>query len=245
MKISEVLRRMLITRKCVLCNELIDYDRKAPICDDCETCWDDLLEVRCNRCGGDRHNCSCLPALVKKYFPISSWGVFYTSGNSDEANMLVFRLKYRRIKDVIDLCTEVMKDSLLETCRNRGINYKDYAVTYSPRRKSSKRKYMFDHAREMAKRLAKILEIDFVDALENIGTKEQKTLTYIERRKNAQSSYILKSNFKSKHKKYFLVDDIMTTGSTLVYCSRLLYEAGANEVIPVTYAKDNYKYKGD
>ena len=104
---------------------------------------------------------------------------------------------------------------------------------------------MFDQAREMAKYLAEILELDFVEALENKGKKEQKKLSAIERRKNAQSAFVLKKNFENKHKKYFLVDDIMTTGSTLVYCSRLLFEAGAREVVPVTYAKDNYKYKGD
>ena len=67
----------------------------------------------------------------------------------------------------------------------------------------------------------------------------------VERRRNAQGAYVLKKNFENKYKKYFLVDDIITTGSTLVFCSRLLHEAGATDVIPVTYAKDNYKTKGD
>lgn len=245
MRVNEFFRRMLITRKCLFCDEVIDYEREEPICDDCEEAWDDYLEVRCNRCGGDRHTCSCLPILIKKNFPISSWSVFYNKGNNDPANLLVFVLKYWRYREAIRFCTRVMKNMLLENCRKHNVNYREFAVTYSPRRKTNKKRYLFDHAREMAKYLAELLELDFVEALENKGKKEQKKLSALERRKNAQDSYKLKKNFESKHKKYFLVDDIMTTGSTLVYCSRLLLAAGATEVIPVTYAKDNYINKGD
>ncbi len=245
MKISEIIRRMLIPRKCLLCDEPIGYKKEVPICEDCEGDWDDFIEIRCNRCGGDRHTCSCLPVLIRKNFEIVSWSVFYNSGSQDPANLLVFALKYLRYREAINFCTKVMKDMLLENCRKHGVNYKEFAVTYSPRRKAKRGLYMFDQAREMAKYLAELLELDFVEALENKGKKEQKKLSAIERRRNAQSSFILKKDFVNKHKKYFLVDDIMTTGATLVYCSRLLINAGATEVIPVTYAKDNYKHKGD
>lgn len=245
MKISEALRRMLLTRKCLICDEVIDYERENPICDDCEEAWDEYLEARCNKCGGDRYTCSCMPMLVKKNFNIVSWSVFYNKENKDAANSIIFMLKYWRHREAIMFCTKTMKNMLLDVCKKHNINYKEFAVTYSPRRKVSIRKHLFDHAREMAKYLAELLEIEFVDALENTGKKEQKKLSAIERRRNAQKSYKLKKNFVNKHKKYFLVDDIMTTGSTLVYCSRLLFDAGASEVIPVTYAKDNYKIKGD
>ena len=244
-KIAEAIRRMLIPRKCLLCNEPIDYEKDMPICEDCENEWDDFIEVRCNRCGADRHKCSCLPTLIRRNFPLVSWSVFYNTGSQDPANLLVFSLKYLRYREAIRFCTTVMKDMLLENCRRHGINYKEFAVTYAPRRKIKKALYMLDQGREMAKYLAEILELDFVEAIENKGKREQKRLSALERRKNAQSSFVLKKNFENKHKKYFLVDDIMTTGATLVYCSKLLFEAGAQEVIPVTYAKDNYNFKGD
>ena len=245
MKAREIFRRMLITRKCLICDDVIDYDRENPICDDCEEIWDEYLEVRCNRCGGDRHTCSCLPILVKKHFNVASWGVFYNKGDKEGANYIIIKLKYWRYREAIKHCTRIMKNMLLEVCKKHNINYREFAVTYAPRRKNSIKRYWFDHAKEMAKYLAKDLGIDFVDALENIGEKEQKRLSAIERRRNAQESYVLKDKFENKHKKYFLIDDLMTTGSTLVYCSRLLYNVGATEVIPVTYAKDNYINKGD
>jgi len=43
-KITEAIRRMLIPRKCLLCNEPIDYEKDMPICEDCENEWDDLLK---------------------------------------------------------------------------------------------------------------------------------------------------------------------------------------------------------
>lgn len=248
MNFLEFLKRMFLSRLCLLCDESIDFDAKIPICEDCMEYWDDLLETRCNRCGEDRHTCNCLPRIVKKNFNICIWSVFYTPSYHDDfvnPNILVYRLKYAKYRECINFCAEMMKKSIIESCYKHGVNYKEFAVTYSPRRRHNRIKYEFDQAKELAKKIAELLNVDFVESLENIGTLEQKKLSAIERRRNAQDSYKLKDKFINKHKKYFLVDDIMTTGSTLLYCSRLLKDAGASEVIPVTYAKDNYKYKGD
>ena len=248
MKFLEFLKRMFTDRTCVLCDESIDFDMETPICEDCTELWDELLETRCNRCGEDRHTCNCLPRIAKKNFGICIWSVFYTPSQTDDLvnpNFLVYRLKYSKNHECINFCATMMKKSIVESCRKHGINYKEFAITYSPRRWHNKVRYEFDQAKELAKKIAELLEIEFVETLENIGKLEQKKLTAIERRRNAQGSYKLKDKFVNKYKKYFLVDDIMTTGSTLVYCSKLLIGAGANVVIPVTYAKDNYKYKGD
>lgn len=251
MNFKTFLRKMFSTRTCVLCEDAISWDQKSYICEDCFEEWDNLLETRCNLCGEDRHTCNCLPKMIRKNFKICSWAVFYTpsaineNGEKSLANLLVFRLKYSKFRSCINFCAEVMKDALIETCHKHGINYKEYAVTYSPRRKFNRIRYEYDQSKELAKRLAQLLNIDFVETLENIGKDEQKKLSAIERRRNAQNSYILKKDFVNKYKKYFLVDDIITTGSTLVYCARLLQLAGATDIIPVTYAKDNFKYKGD
>ena len=248
MKLLDFIRRMFVARICILCDEAIDRDQKSPFCEDCVEEWDNLLETRCNRCGEDRHTCNCLPHLVRKNFKICCWSVFYTPNHSEEislTHLLVYRLKYSKYRDCINFCAEVMKNSLIECCKKHGVNYKEYAITYSPRRLHNRLRYEFDQSKELAKRIAFLLGLDFVEALDNIGHSEQKKLSAIERRRNAQESYKLKKGFVNNHKKYFIVDDIMTSGATLVYCSRLLYGAGATDVIPVTYAKDNYKYKGD
>ncbi len=248
MRLAEFFKIMLFNRLCLMCDEPIDRDQKLPICDDCLEDWDNLLETRCNSCGEDRYTCKCLPRIAKKNFNVCCWSVFYSPSKPDElnlANLLVYRLKYSKYRECINFCAEVMKESLMECCYKRGINYKEYAVTYSPRRWHNRVRYEFDQARELAKRIAELLGLEFVETLQNIGTNEQKKLSAIERRRNAQESYAIKKNFENKHKKYFLVDDIMTTGATLVYCARLLYGVGATDVIPVTYAKDNLKCKGD
>ena len=242
------LKRMLLTRTCLLCDDAMSWDQNQPLCPDCIDVWDELLETRCNRCGEDRHTCNCSPRLARKNFKICCWSVFYTPTKSTDdvsTALIVYRLKYAKYRACINFCAEVMKDSILECCHKHGINYKEYAITYSPRRWHNRIRYEFDQSKELAKRIAKLLNLEFVDAIRNVGFDEQKSLSAIERRRNAKESYALKKNFVNKHKKYFLVDDIMTTGSTLVYCAQLLYGVGATDVIPVTYAKDNYKYKGD
>ena len=244
MKISEILRRMLITRKCILCDEPIDYERENPFCDDCEKIWDEHYDVRCATCGNEISICSCLPPLVKKNFGNCFWCVFYNSGGKASYDSIIYSLKYERRRETILFCAGMMKKAIINGCKKHGIDYRDFVVTYAPRRKHSINKYMLDHSRELAKHLSKMLNLDFVEAISNIGEDEQKTLNKIERRENARKSYELKEGFVSEHRNYFLVDDIVTTGATLLYCSRLLYEAGAEKVIPITYAKDNYR-KGD
>ena len=245
MNVGLFFRKMLITRKYILCLEPISYDLKEPFCEDCESEWDDFLEVRCNRCGSDRFSCTCLPAMVRKNFHDVCWSVFYNPKSDRPSDLLVYKLKYQRNREIINFCAMLMKKSLERYCHKHSINYREFAITYVPRRRWNRQLYMLDQSKELAKQLSLLLGIEFVDSMINKGKTDQKKLSAIERRRNAQGAYVLKKNFENKYKKYFLVDDIITTGSTLVFCSRLLHEAGATDVIPVTYAKDNYKTKGD
>ena len=80
--------------------------------------------------------------------------------------------------------------------------------------------------------------------LVNVGETEQKGLSKDDRALNAAESYEYIENSIGENKNIFLVDDIMTSGATLYACAFHLYSAGALNVVPVVFAKDNYKTKG-
>ena len=51
-----------------------------------------------------------------------------------------------------------------------------------------------------------------------------------------QGAFALKHPAKIKDKKIILVDDVITTGSTITECGRVLIEAGANKVFALSTA---------
>ena len=54
------------------------------------------------------------------------------------------------------------------------------------------------------------------------------------RRANVSDAFRLKSGAKVDGKRFILIDDIITTGSTVEKCESLLLEAGAAEVHPAS-----------
>ena len=99
-------------------------------------------------------------------------------------------------------------------------------------------KYGYDHGREVARAFAKKLGLSYMDCFDNSGEKEQKTLDRRERYANAKQSYSLKKNVDVKNKNFIIIDDVLTTGSTISACLTLLKERGAKSVVAVCFAKD-------
>ena len=245
MNIIDNLRKAFIPRPCVICDEIVGYDLKVALCDDCVEEWDKQVNMTCNRCGNKKDDCKCISPLVKKAFPFICWSVFYTGSDQIfSPDVIVFNLKHTNSYAVFEFCAEMMKRTIISRCKAHNVDYREYAVTFTPRSKHNILKYGFDQSKEVAKLLAKKLGVPFVETLRNTGKKEQKKLNKIERDENARNSYALIKNFENKHKKYFLIDDVLTSGATMFHCARILFDAGAETIIPVAYCKDNIK-KGD
>lgn len=239
------LRRIFFPKKCIICTDPIPYEEKVPICDDCIEAWDDQIHMECHTCGAMAKDCNCIPKELRSVSSFACWSVFYT-GNMEppSPDMIIYYLKKFNSWQVYDFCAEMMVKSIRSQCAKHNENYKEYVVTYSPRSPQKYYKIGVDQSEELAKEISKKLGIPFVKSLENVGSKEQKKLNREQRIKNAQTSYRLHKNFESKNYKYFLVDDVLTTGATLYHCAELLLKSGAQAVVPVTYCKDNIK-KGD
>lgn len=241
MKLSEIIKRTFITRKCIICGELISYDEKEPFCEKCSELWESQVNIKCKRCSYDREYCMCLPDKVKSIsHGVAVWSVFYDSSSENQMNNIVYTIKRQGYRDSIDFCAGEIKKRLLYICNLHNINPSEYEITYPSRKRSGISKYGFDHVKRLANALSAKLGIKSVRLFANCGKDDQKELNKRERLKNAQKSYkIINAQYVSG-KKFFLVDDVMTTGATLYACANLLYENGAADVIPVTYAKDNF-----
>jgi predicted amidophosphoribosyltransferase len=76
------------------------------------------------------------------------------------------------------------------------------------------------------------------NCFKNVGKKEQKTLTKLERMQNALQSFIPLDGINVEGKKFILIDDVITSGSTINACASLLKRMGAKSVVAVCFAKD-------
>jgi competence protein ComFC len=181
-----------------------------------------------------------MPRLIKqtsKYGFVSC--VFYNPDTNLVANNLIFTLKRDLDVDLINFFVDMMVKNLKSLAKRHGLNLSEYTVTYVTRRKAGKRKYGFDHTRYLAKTVAKKLGIECQKALLNVGETEQKSLTKVERLENAKISYKINEKADIRGRKYLLIDDIITSGATMKACADVLRENGAEEIIPVSFAKNN------
>jgi ComF family protein len=242
MKIKEFFARMFSVRTCFLCDETIDYDSKLPFCDECILDWYDAMDVLCKECGMTAENCTCLPEKIREInHSIAGFGYFYTPSHFTPVNKMVYAMKESRDYHIFNFAIKTIHKTVVKLCIKHKLNYKKFVVTFPPRREDSIYKYGHDHAKILAQGLAKELDIKLEDCFYNDGKEAQKELTKSSRLANALHSYSLCENIDVKGKNFFIVDDVMTSGATLCACARLLKKAGANQVVPITFAKDMRK----
>lgn len=97
----------------------------------------------------------------------------------------------------------------------------------------------YDQAELLARVLAETLDRPIVPALRKMrDTVEQSSLDSVDARaQNAAGAYECVDPAAVEGKRVLLVDDIITTGSTLSSCTRVLLDAGAGEVWAAVFAR--------
>ena len=91
----------------------------------------------------------------------------------------------------------------------------------------------------LCKELAKMtkLPIDYTSLIRIKNTKPQVEFDGKNRKRNVKNAFIVKNVKAIKGKRIVLIDDIMTTGSTLKECAETLIKAGAESVDALTVAR--------
>lgn len=200
--------------------------------------YNEVKQRNCSRCAHILSECTCSNKFLEKHYVKRLIKIYrYVQHHENIAsNSLIYSLKRDNRRDVLDFLS-----SELECAVRNGIeNPKDFVVTNVPRRRTSVKKYGIDHAKLLAKSLAKRLGCEYDSLLISKSKRPQKSTHGEERIKNALFGM---KNISLKNKRIILVDDIATTGASLGACASLLHSSGAVEivgaVISVAY-KDEY-----
>ena len=114
-----------------------------------------------------------------------------------------------------------------EAARSFGLAFQ--AVVWTPMSDKKLRQRGYNQSELLARTVAKELGLPALAALEQVrDTGSQHSLSLVQRVDNVRDAY--RASPFVKGKELLLVDDIVTTGATLLSCAQSLYRAGAKSV---------------
>lgn len=114
--------------------------------------------------------------------------------------------------------------------QNFDLSEIDY-ITYVPI--FMDKKFKFNHCKRLAKHLSKHINIPCESLLiKTIKTAKQHDLDYESRKKNIKNAFSSTTDLHGKG--ILIVDDIITTGSTLSECINILSSSGAKKIFAAT-----------
>ena len=132
---------------------------------------------------------------------------------------------------IVDWLAEAMRDPRLE-----GRTF--HAIIPVPLHSARERERGFNQAALLAKLLGRTSGIPVQDALNRVRyTTTQTAFDRAERIENLRGAFQVRENSDVRNMRLLLVDDVLTTGSTLSECARVLKKSGALSVHAITAAR--------
>jgi ComF family protein len=126
---------------------------------------------------------------------------------------------------------------MLNTLRKYNIEAGDYLVVPVPTATSRIRERGFGHSELLAKKIAQMLQVPYANALHRLGQTRQLGSKRDERLVQLSSSFALSNYKKIQGRKILLIDDVVTTGGTIIAATKTLRAAGAKQVDALLLAK--------
>ena len=209
--------------------------------------WQGLLEIiypresYCIICGKEECNgiCdSCRSGIKQIEYIVSEKNevIINSYGHYGGAlKSLILRLKYHRDFTAGDILAELLGDYIKE-----NIDYKDYVISYIPMSKKSQKKRGFNQCEYIAKKAAYDLSIRNVSVLFKCReTKEQKRLMRQDRFENVKGAFGVYVKRLEGIENIILIDDVTTTGATMVEVYEVLKKYGVKKIKLLTLAKSH------
>ncbi len=232
MNIREELYRLFCVPKCVCCNSALKSGESV-LCNNCMKTYLGEKVRDCSFCFSEIHKCVCTPksfkaAKIHHLFKISR---YFSNLEDSPTKKLVFALKKSNLNAVMNFMAEELTNRIRE---HYAEDVSNIIIVPIPRRKKNVIKYGYDHAYELAKRISNKLGCHTLSALKSATKREQKGLTREERHKNIK--FTLKHKFDLEGKRVLILDDIVTTGASMLEASRLLFSLSPKEVVGACFA---------
>lgn len=227
---------------CLICDDELQKTTAYGLC---LACFDKLEFIKdgiCKKCGRKQSNEAdfCLTCQEhKRCFDFARSCVVY----NDMAKELVRGIKFGHKKYFGKYLSAYLIDRYKEVYGNIAID----CIVPVPLSKERRKERGYNQAEIIARYLAEAIQIPLDSTLVEkvLPNKEQAKLSGKEREENVVGVYEVARKEDVTGKNILIVDDVMTTGSTLSELARILKQAKANEVFALTFASTSYKTQGE
>ena len=244
---------LLFPPKCACCGELLEFcglgTELAALCHNCRKRWDSELLDTCGVCGVAVTDCNCMTeALCRAKCDGFRKRVYYIHGNrSAVQNRILFKIKDQPAASAVEFLADELQQTLGSMLQEEHLRKSETVLVYFPRNRRSAAMRGTDQGKRLAYALSERVGIPVVRALRRRwGTEQQqKHLNMRQRRKNAKAAYAARKKLSLKGKSVILIDDIVTTGSTMAAGVRLLRKIGAERVYALSIAADDQQKNGN
>lgn len=211
---------LLMPRRCLFCSQVIGF---MPECDVC--CKELKLLTRQE---GSEINLKNLQAqnIEAAFAPF-----FYNGCVRDGIIKMKFNYGASKAKEFAFFMAQTLK-----AC---NVYDKFDIIVAVPSSKVAYRKRGYDVPHLLAKELAHIMQIPYIKSalIKQFETAKQATLSVQKRKVNIIGAFETAQGLELSNKNVLLVDDIITTGSTLNECAKVLLFANAQSVYTVCIAE--------
>ncbi|MBQ5590730.1 MAG: ComF family protein [Clostridia bacterium] len=214
-------------KRCACCDVIIRYD--LLFCKECEEKFEVAkTSERCKVCFNYKKYCNC-EKKPKFFFRSASRFVYKPPLSS-----AIIELKRRKNPELARFFAKEM----LKTIKKRFKNVQFDAIIPVPLHKSRIKQRGFNQSELLCDELSKELHIPVIrnTLVQEKLAQSQHTLKFSERAKNVKGIYKT-GHIPIEIQRVLLVDDIMTSGSTLNECAKVLRIEGVTKIYCISIAK--------
>lgn len=224
MKVLNFLLTFIYPKTCMSCDTLLNYNTKIELCDECAKDFEPYTGNRCITCDRPMDNTGeCSICKSEKIYFERGYCVYPYSGAVRNA-ILNFKFKNMALYYTYfgSKMTEYYFDYIMESY--------DY-VTAVPIHKKKLKIRGYNQAELLAEYISEQINIPYYPILKRtVNTKPQNALNKKEREANIKNAFSLVDNVDIKNKSILIIDDILTTGTTINECCKILKKAGVFKV---------------
>ena len=258
--VLRIARNLVFVPHCASCGERLSpipesengpTHGKVCFCKKCIGKWISARAAVCPVCANTSDKCNCTPNYFFNFQPEIPSLCFYRPESGDAQSKAILIMKRRLDFELFDFIAVELCERLSLTLTKMKLDPKDCIFTWIPRKKKSISKYGFDQAEELTKRVANLMGSRAYPLLVHSSDKEQKRLDKTKRKKNAKDAIKLNDNIKKLKREYgdsstqgfikgktvIVIDDVMTSGSTLRRACEVLHSAKVGNTVVACIAK--------
>ena len=194
---------LLFPRRCLFCRKDLPHDAEAPLCAACAVRY---------------------PAFPPRTAGIPVGTCRYVLDYRAEARRAILAFKFHNMPQYAAAFGRMLSPAVADPDRID-------CITWAPVSAARLTKRGYDQSRLLAEAVGRELDIPVRPMLRKTRhTRQQARLSRDRRRDNVRGAYTVIRGAVEPGCRVVLIDDIVTTGSTLSACCQALYEGGAGEV---------------